>query len=522
MYNINVNNNIKIEDSVAYIRVSSTKQAQQGESIEDQTLLAQSTAGMKNLRIVPDNKVFVDVFSGRKQERPVYEELKKYCRTHPNVKKCLIRGIDRFTRGGAVVYETMKKELEDIGVELIDSYGIIQPKQNTLAHLGVEYSWSKYSPSKASELMEAHRGEREVTDILTRMIGAEINLVREGYQIGCPNDGYKNEKVFVENKKKVIQVPDPKRAIFYIKMFEMSATHSDQEVVDYVNAMGFRSKEQKKWSKSKDRVIGHTGGIPLSVKRLQAIRQKPIYCGVNTEKWLPVPIKTQYPGLVSIDCFNKANRGKFYIEEKKDGSIEIYKDYNPHQLKRTKENPLFPFKDVVLCPICNKPFLGSTSKNKKKNGYSFYHCSRNHKYLGFNKKDFEEKLTKFVSGLKYKDERFFKALEVTLINKYREKEKELGEFSVKVGTTVIELETEKRQKIEAYTSTKNEIIRSELEKQINDLHQQIEKTRENRNNIEIQENDVHSFVKYVRKLMEHPVEMLVKQDNIQVLKGLYS
>jgi site-specific DNA recombinase len=511
----------KINDCVAYCRVSSNKQAQQGESIEDQQKLAVHVAATRNLRIVPDNKVFIETYSGRKTIRPEYEALKKYIKDHSGIKFCLIRGIDRFTRGGAMTYETMKNELESLGVELIDSYGIIQPKQNTLAHLGVEYTWSKYSPSKASELMEAHRGERELTDILTRMIGAEINLVRDGYKVRPANDGFKNEKIFVDSKKKVIQIPDPDRAHFLIKMFELSVTHTDKEVVDCLDAMGYRSKSQNKWSKSKDKIIGHTEGVRLSIKKLQTIRQRPIYCGVNTEKWLPSPLRTKYAGLVSIDIFNKANKGKVFIEEKEDGSIKVHKDYNIHQLKRSRDNPLFPHKSVVLCPICRKPFLGSSPAGKSRKGFPTYHCARNHKYLGINKVEFDKQLTQFVSNLKCKDEGFIKSLEATLMNKYREKEKELGEFSVKVGTTVIELETEKKQKIEAYTSTKNEIIRTELEKQINDLHEQIEKARDHRNGLEIQENDIHSFVRYVKDLMEHPVEMLVKQQDITTLKGLF-
>ena len=97
----------------------------------------------------------------------------------------------------------------------------------------------------------------------------------------------------------------------------------------------------------------------------------------------------------------------------------------------------------------------------------------------------------------------------------------MGEFSVRVGTTVIQLEIEKKQKIEVYTSTRNEIIRNELEKQINELHRQLELAREQRNGLEVQENDIHSFVGYVKNLMEHPVEMLVKQEDIQTLKGLF-
>jgi len=281
-------------------------------------------------------------------------------------------------------------------------------------------------------------------------------------------------------------------------MFEMSITHTDQEVVDYVNAMGYRSKEQKRWNKSKTKIIGTRGGVKLTIKQLQKIRQRPIYAGINTEKWLEMPLKTQYKGLISVDMFNKANRGKMYIEEHKDGSIQIHKDYNPHQLKRMKDNPLFPHKEVVLCPTCVKPFLGSSPKGKSGKSFPTYHCARNHKYYGVSKAKFEKQLSAFVSKLKYKDEAFFKVFEATLINKFREKEKELGEFSVQVGSTVIELEAEKQQAIEAFTATKNEIIRNELEKKIEDLHLQIENHGKQRNGIEVQENDIHAFVKYVK------------------------
>ncbi len=508
------------KNCLIYCRISSAKQAQQGESIGDQEKICLSIAERNTFKVL---KVFKEQFSGRKDDRPVIDDIFSFIKkSSQKVNILIFRAIDRFTRGGTLGYENLKKRLADYGVELIDSNGIIQPSKNTLEHLGIEYDWSITRPSEITELVMAQQGKNEVNQILTRMIGAEINLVREGYKIRPANDGFINSKKFVDGKKKVIQIPDPNRADFFIKIFDMSATHTDQEIVDYVNAMGYRSKKQIRWSKSKDKIIGSRGGIKLTVKQLQKIRQRPIYCGVNTEKWLVDPIRTQYKGLVSIDCFNKANKGKVFVEEKKDGSIGIHKDYNPHKLKRMKDNPIFPHKEVVLCPVCHKPFLGSTPKGKSKKGFPTYHCARNHGYYGVNKNEFEKQLTSFVSKLKYENKDFIKSLEVTLMNKYLEKEKEIGEFSVKVGATVAELESEKKQKIEAYTSTGNEIIRAELEKQINDIHQKIEKTREQRNGLEIQENDIHSFVRYVKELMEHPVEMLVKQDDIHALKGLFS
>lgn len=507
------------KNCLIYCRVSSPKQAQQGESIEDQERICRTIAERYNSNIL---EVFREQFSGRKDDRPVIEDIISFVKKNPNkVNFIIFRAIDRFTRNGTLGYESLKNKLAQYDVGLIDSNGVIQPEKNTLEHLGVKYDWSITRPSEVSELVLAQQGKNEVNQILTRMIGAEINLVRDGYKVRQANDGYLNQKVFIDGKKKVIQIPDPIRSKFYIKMFEMSITHTDKEVVDYVNAMGYRSLEQKIWNKNKTKIIGNKGGNKLDIKQLQKIRQRPIYAGVNTEKWAVMPIKTQYEGLISIDMFNKANKGKIYIEEKKDGSIIIHKDYNIHQLKRMKDNPVFPHKSVILCPECGKPFLGSSPKGKYKS-IPTYHCARNHKYYGINKVEFEKKLTEFISKLKYKDNGFLKAFEATLINKYREKEKELGEFSVKVGTSVIELETEKKQAIEAFTSTKNEIIRKELEKKIEEIHLEIENMRKERNGLEVQENDIHSFVRYVKNLMEHPIEMLVKQKNLPALKGLFN
>ena len=515
--------NLKIEDTVAYLRVSSSKQFQQGESILDQNNICLNVAKSRNLSIVPDNKPFFDVFSGRKETRPGYEKLIDFIKKNKNVKYCIIRCIDRFTRSGTLVYETMKNELEHLGVQLIDSNGVIQPSKNTLEHLGIEYEWSRIRPSEITELVMAQQGKSEVNQILTRTIGAEIALVRDGYHIGPPREGFLNSKMVIDGNKKPIQIPDPEYAPFFIKMFELRAlgTFTDKEIVDQINAMGYRSRTRNKWGKSKEKIIGSTGGKKLIVKHLQNVISNTIYCGVNKGKWnIKKPIKTRYPGLISISTFNKANKGKLFIEENNEGGVTIHKNYNSHSLKRVKDNPLFPFKSVILCPECGKPFFGSVSKGKSGKGFPAYHCSRNHKQYGVSKKEFEKQIAYFINNIKYK-EGFLKSFEIALVKKYREKEKEIGEFSVSASNNATELEIEKLQKIEAFSSTNNVIIRATLEKRIEEIQAQIIEAREQRNKLEVKETDIHNFIKYAKYLMEHPEEMLLKQKNFTTLRALF-
>ncbi len=514
------------KNCLGYGRVSTAKQAQQGESVTEQSFACKRVAEMRELNFLD---YMGEQFTGRKESRPGFDRVIKYITNpkNPKVHFLIVKNIDRLTRNGVAGYEQIKNQLLKHGVEIMDERGVIQASQNTLAHLNVEYSWSRVRPSESSEFFAAQKGKEEVTDILTRMIGTEISLVREGYKVRQANDGYINQRIYIDGgKKRMIEIPDPIRSQFYIKMFELRASgaYSDEEIVERINAMGYRSRTQKCWAKDKQSILGSRGGIPLTVKQLQSVIQRPIYCGVNNELWIKRagdPIKTKYAGLITIETFNKANRGKVYIEESKDGSVKILKDYNLNQLKRMKDNPLFPFKRIVLCPLCKMPFLGSSPTGKSGKSFPTYHCKRNHKQYGVSKAEFEKQITAYVKRLTYRDPRFLKAFEATLKNKFREHEKELGIFAVQTGATVIELENRKQKAIDAYSATDNPIIRESLENKINDLHVQLQQARKQRDAIEVEENDIHSFVGYVKDLMEHPEEYLVKQEDNLLLRSFY-
>jgi DNA invertase Pin-like site-specific DNA recombinase len=127
-----------------YFRVSSSKQAQQGESFEDQEKVCENIAKMRNAIILG---VYKEQYSGRKDERPAIEEMISFIKKNPNkIDFIIFKSIDRFTRNGTLGYESLKQRLAQYGVELVDANGIIQPSKNTLEHLGVEYNWSRIHP----------------------------------------------------------------------------------------------------------------------------------------------------------------------------------------------------------------------------------------------------------------------------------------------------------------------------------------------------------------------------------------
>ncbi|MFA5745208.1 MAG: recombinase family protein, partial [Candidatus Paceibacterota bacterium] len=462
---------------IGHCRVSSSKQAQEGESLDVQEGIVRAHAERNGWNMV---KLWHENYSGRKDSRPVFNEILSYIDSHPEhrIEYYVFRTIDRFTRGGTGMYDQMRKELLKRGVSMIDTSGMIQPTKNTLEELGFEYDWSRHSPSEITEVVVATTSKQEVTTIETRMIGQEIRLTLQGYKVRQPQDGFLNSKIHdTDGKKRTIMVEDPNRAKYYRVMFELRADGqlTDKEIVDRINAMGYRTRVFSRWNKGHSKIIGRSGGIPLDVKHFQVHILKPIYAGFMCEKWTGYkPIKAKFDGLVSLETFNKANRGKVFIEDHGDGTYGILYDYHPDRriVKKMRDNPLFPYKSVVMCPECGMPFLGSRSRSKSGRPVPYYHCSRKHKWIGFNKAVFEKIVEDYLHSLRFRTDET-ESMRAVLIDRYNERKSEITQEAIAMGQSVVELEVQKQQAMDAFKATASSVVRRELEKDIETLDAQI-------------------------------------------------
>ena len=513
--------------AVIYCRVSSKKQAQQGESLADQERVGRRIAMERGFEIVPDGKVFRESFTGQHQSRPVFDEAMEYIKKNSDdVDFFIILDIDRLTRGGSFHYLMAKNELLEHGVELLDSLGVIQPSQNTLEHHGFEYPWSRFSPSEGTELFRAQAGQYEVQQILTRLIGKEIELTNRGYKTRAPNDGFINQTTRTpEGKRRTVQVPDPQRAHFFKKMFELRAmgTMKDQEICDVVNGMGFRTKIKNKWDANREKVVGKTGGLQMTPKMLQKFIKRPAYCGIVCEKWTKMlPIYAQGEPIVSIETFNEANRGKIYIQQYDDGTLQMRSDYHPNKRskKRTRNNPTYPFKNVIMCPECDSPFLGSASRGKNGKRFPSYHCTRGHKRYAVPKKEFDENVANFVKSLKFTDE-FIDILHKKVLDVYRKRQKDLTLTSASIDENVAKLKAEKAQKLEAIVKVDSSVVRKNLEKQVEELIEQISEAEVQRAKTDVSEHDIEAFIQYVEFFVEHIHKLLLNADDMCVSQAMF-
>lgn len=503
-----------LKNAVAAIRVSTTKQGTDGDSPEAQREQIERFAASRGITI---KQYFVFLESASKEQQPMQQAV-DYCKDKKNgVQLFIVKSIDRFTRGGSHSYDEMKMQLDACNVRLVDIYGIISGEEvNTLEHLGFEYKWSKYSPSKKTEILEAERAKDELRDIMSRMIGAEIRYTQLGYWMRQAPYGFMSEKVETKNGKRCILKPHPTESKYVRMILELRAkgVMHDTEIVEKVNELGCRTRVRYKRDKSdRSKIISKSGGKPLTVKAMQKLIANPIYAGVNAEKWTGGnAIHCAFEGLVSIDLWNSAMQGKKFIAEMDDGEIRILKKQPPaHLVNKGIRNPDFPYRKFVLCPVCSRPLLGSASRGKSGKYYPAYHCSNHGHYYRIPKQELEDTVKAFISNLTVSNERIDAVMDAVATEWNRRNQSYLQEING-IDERIAELQKDaqaavaKLRILDSPTALKfmeEDLVR--IEQQIKDL--EAEKSKK----AAAKPTDMQAILARVRYFLEHLDELLVKQ-----------
>ncbi len=509
--------------SIALLRVSSSKQGLAGDSPKRQKEDIIKLLPKYNAEII---NYFELIESASGDIQPAVKVI-DFAKEHPEIKYCFITYIDRFSRAGSYVYQFLKSQLAKYGVQLIDVAGVISPEvKNTLDTYGIEYKWSKYNPSHMAEIIEAEKAYDDIRTILTRLIGSEIRYVRLGYWVGYAAYGYTSEKIETEHGKRVVLKPDPIKSKWFVKMFELKTQGLiDEEIVKQVNAMGYKSRRISVRDKDdKSKIIRYKGEKILTDKQLNAYIQDPIYALVSTHKWLKKPQRMHGTPIVSTDMFNKANRGKIRIVDD-NGQITILKGKTlDRYIRKSKNIPLYAYKDYVLCPFCRGRFKGSASKGGSGKLYPAYHCNRNgHKYLriatggGANVLDskqetMEKTIYDFIKKVEFTDK--FKAKFRQLTIEELEKRKEIiTKDSITKGENVLRLRAEKALIVERIKQLNSPLAISIMEEELEKVEAELVQARSQRDDTEDLEIDLEIILNHCKYFVEHLEDLLLGSKN---------
>ena len=506
---------VLMKNAVAAIRVSTTKQGIDGDSPDDQKDQIEQYADIRGIKIT---KYFIFLESASKELQPMQQAI-DYCKDPKNnIQHFIVKSIDRFTRGGSLPYDLLKNQLDDCNISLVDIYGVIgNQKINTLEHLGVKYKWSEYSPTKKTEMLEAERAKDEVRDIQTRMIGAQIRYARMGYWVRRPLFGFDNVHIETRDGKRCILKPNDKEAPFVIKLFELRARNNldDMEIVDKLNMLGYRSREHEVRDKNdRTKVVDITGGEVLNLKQMWRIVENPVYAGVNPEKWTQdKPVKCMFDGLVSIELFNAANRGKLIITEDSEG-VHIHKRRPPeHLLNKGVKNSEFPYKRIVMCPECEKPLYGSASRGRHGKYFPAYHCDHRGHYFRVIKKEFDQTIEGFVESLEVSPE-YVDELENFAKEAFANKQLEVHKDAVTIDLQIVRLRSQIRLAVDKIKYLNSESAIKYMEEDIAKLEAEIgDQMIEKQKTIPQEPTDMEKMSAYVRYYLEHLEELLLHYSN---------
>ncbi len=511
--------------AVIIARASSTKQVDKGATITHQISVCEYYIEKHGLHL---QETFTLVETGRhSEERKFFSEVIDYCCDRKNgIEVAVFKDISRFTREGPLAYFELKNKLTEAGISLVDTMGVIQDEENSLEHLGLSYDWSRYSPSAKAEALEAEEAKSEVKNALTRMIGAEVQYVRDpaSYSVRRPEYGYTNIKVDVRGKKRAIRHPYDPEAKWIRKMYELriEGLLSDKEIVEKLNNAGFKTRAINRRDNRSKEIVGKTGEKPLTVKQFQRFISNPVYAGVVYEKWVPDPIKSNlWEGIVDIDTYNRANRGKFYIEENIDGSVSLINEVKRKVVVRDKNNKSYPFKNYILCPICGSKLKGSASTGKTGNRYPYYHCERGHKRFSVTKKDLENTVNQFIAGLRFK-EKFARDFRIVVRELYQEEREKLSKSSTEASSLVQNIEAELKLLMERIVSTESQIVRADLEKKYEEGKLDLALALDNRNKSDEKKFDIDYFENELIKLVENPTKLLEQGAKTVGLGNMFS
>ena len=507
--NLPHNNDGKLKVAIALLRVSSDKQFQHGYGTQIQKQAIDVFAEKNGYVII---HYFVEHYSGWKPDRAMINEIIQFAIEHQGeISALLFYDITRFTRGGPEVYHHLQKTLRSLGTDTVDASGIIQKPVNTMAHTGFEYEWSVRSPSRMTETILAEQAHAEHAQILTRCISGQIETAQSGYQYKSADFGYRNERLmFPDGRKRVVAVRDEDEAPYIEMMFRLRAEGnlSDEEICDALNNAGYRSRTFNRYDSVTREVIGRGGGVLLEPKQLNRHIRRTAYCGVRICKWThwkPEWMPTEIPRLVSVDMFNKANRGTVNITVLGD---EILVEENTKAVCKSKDTDSFRLRHVIHCHECNRPMKASRSRGKSGSRFGYYHCSRSHKYFGVNQQVFEETIGKTIRTFRFK-KKLLGLLKEIVRDVWIQHHKADEVMRVKTENHLKSIDLQKEQTLLRITRSGSEAVQIALEAEFERLEQERVQTLKQLADLQEEDDRIEDYFDKIKQAVEHPEKWLL-------------
>lgn len=437
-------NNLKLSTNIIYCiiycRVSSKDQVE-GTSLETQERLAREFAEKQGFVVL---KVFIERGeSAKTADRTEFNKALTFCTDkRNNVNYFIVYKIDRFARNQddhAIVRGILKRS----GVEL---KSVTEPIDQT-------------SVGRAMEGMLSVFAEFDNNVRTERTKGGMLERLKQGIWVWQAPLGY------YRPAKGSNIVPEIDRSVLIRLIFEewSKGVYTFQSLADYMADRGLKTR------------AGKRPGPQL----IEKILRNPVYCGIiRIDGW--GEFEGVFEPVVSKELFIKCQKGE---------SQAI------HVAARSANNVLFPLRGSQ-CTLCHGTITGSTSTNRKKQKYDYYHHVKNtcEKAHSIPKENFEQQFIEYLECVtpSSKYEKLFKAV---VIDNWKSNYHKFYDIANRIRKEIDHLEQERLKIFDFHRSGKYTDEEFLEQKQI--LNETINQKRLLMQEQSVEEFDMEAVLEYV-------------------------
>ena len=311
------------KNAVIYMRVSTTKQAEKGFSLEDQDKQLPEFCEMLGLDVLAK---FSDSESGRNMDRPGFNELLAFCRKHrPGF--VVVSALSRFARN-IEGQEAARSQLKSYGTSVLSMTERHMDDSATgqlaTRMVGV---WNHYFSDQLSERMRQSARSSFAAGRWSR--SAPLGYLNVNAVAGAPNI-----------------VPDESRASLIRRAFELMSTgnHKAADVHRIMVAEGLTTKRGKT--------------IPLQTF-VQLLRN-PVYVGNQKSHKYSETKQGLWEAIVDHHTYR-------IVQMLLDGR-------KPSKVPHSRNHPQFPLRGTLVCSGCSKPLTAGNAKGRTGKKYPYYFC----------------------------------------------------------------------------------------------------------------------------------------------------
>lgn len=311
--------------AVIYTRVSTTEQAENKQSLDQQERQCIDLATRKDVEV---DRVFREEGqSAKTADRTQFQEMIRYCQENKgSVRYVIVWKVDRFARR-AEDHLAVKALLLKLGIEL---YSATEPIENTPSGKLMETVLAGFA-----EFDNGVRAERSSNGMRARLM--------EGGWVHVAPLGYANIKDAL-GRPTIERTNVSKNIERLLKEFA-TGKYTQKQAVQLAYDLGVRSKNQRQ----------------VTANGIYKILRNPLYAGIVTGKMLKEPVVGLHEPLIAAE--------QHYT------ILAILSGRKPTLSPSSRSKPEWPLRRFLLCPECGLGVTGSTSKGRSK-AYSYYHCAR--------------------------------------------------------------------------------------------------------------------------------------------------